>query len=331
MKNNILLEKQGVPNGIMLMSQSIVRDILTILKNNDSIYINDIAEYYINSFVITEKNDNLLKCKFKFDNIYGIDNNISNESIINLNIIKNNFDYSKYNDDDSFSEKLINDENNYYKKYSPPNNIFDAQSKYFFINNEIKININIKIDYDYLCLMNNYDYYQKLLYDIIIHELVHCVKNLSYDLQIDEEFEFFYNELLKIKDNSSPYISNIAYLFYITSIIDERNSYVAQFYSEIFNKKIRYTETTLYKDIKRGIECLDKMKNNDIYKKVVYNKFYKIAKFFFHINVKDINEWYNKFSNKLKYNTNKTLKKMYKTLTLNENFMRKYKSIHRRF
>lgn len=326
---NDLLEKQGVPNGIILMSQSIARDILTILKNNNERTISDIKKYYINSFDILDKNNNCLKCKFTFDNIYGIDNDISNNSIIKLTLYKNNFNYDNY--EDQFSDKMIHDENLYIKKYSPPKNIFTANSEYDIINNEIKIIINISIDYDYFCLMEHYEHYKQLLIDIITHELIHCVKNLIYDLHTDENFIKFYNELLLIKDNSSPYISNVAYLFYMTSIIDERNSYVGQFYSEIFNKKIRYSQTTLYKDIKRGIECLEKISDNDNIKYILFKKFYNISKYFFHINTKNVNEWYDKFSNKLKYNTNITLKKMSKTLTLNEDCYRIYKITNKRY
>lgn len=347
--NNILLEKQGVPDNFIKLSDYIATDVCDILNiispaTIDKKYKSD--EYKLNFY---GENEIYYRCQlksFKLNNItvneYSFDEYMPNEYLAKYDIDFEasftldsvNFDTINYpiskNSKINLKWNYIDNPNilrgNNYESYINSEQNFDVKTIIKKSDNILfEMNININHFNPYL-IDHKKNEFKNILRKIIIHELTHVINR---NLKNDNIFNTNYNKIKNlIKDNSIS--SKIAYLFYVTSIPDERNAYVAQFYSEYKNCD-NYKETSLYKNLNSCIDLLNNLYNNqkqhEIVIKNLFKNFKEPSEYFLKIKLKNNEDnyfiWFDHFYETLVKNFNKTLKKMEKTTTLDESYLRK--------
>lgn len=343
--DNVLLEKQGVPDNFLKLSDYIADDINKIMN---SLTPNTISKKYksdkyelnydgkhriyqklqIKSFELNNINVNEYSSD-EYSGIYDIDFDVSfTLDSVNFNTI--NYPISKKSKI-NLKWKYINNSdillNNHYQSYINSEQNFIVNTELKNKNKFILFDLNIIVNY-YNPYLINYkkNEFKNILRKIIIHELTHV---LNKNLKNDDNFNDNYDKIKDlIKDNSIS--SKIAYLFYVTSIPDERNAYVAQFYSEYKNCD-NYKETSLYKNLNSCIDLLNKLYNNqkqyDIVIEKIFKNFKEPSEYFLKIKLKNNEDnyfiWFDYFYEALVKNFNKTLKKMEKTTTLDESYLRK--------
>lgn len=339
MNNNILLEKQGVPNGAKAIAHLIANDIVNIIQLSDSLSVlkNNYHLYDLNLKSYNYLDYTKYNATYTLNKHGNLNHPYSSDSTINVR-------WTEYDND------IISD-----KEY---NKMFDLSGKYDnfnatltikqYIPNDIVFNLDIDILYSETTNKN----FEHVLCNIIMHELTHGVnKNIFYQEKNKEIIKSIENEFLnkkitkKEKEDKIQQLTfdsnyntikglmrfggltgNIAKLFYITSILDERNSYVAQFYSE-YQKTKNIKETQLYKNINELINELEKIKSteeNSIDNIMrIYNNFKYPAKYFLNLSYNlEPAKWFNRFKYGILKNYNDMYKKMIKTITLDECLIR---------